>query len=215
MLKMILFVVLAAPMSAAGASPSEADFPAGYWEREAMAYGRAVTSYNVSIATDDPAKLRAQVEKILNAAGARLTGFNDMTHYPKPAVSEYSAAGRTRQAYTLNYQLPLAKAAGVSRRIAEMGRLITYTTNVPYSTPQLRELNEKIDWIDREQREAAEHLKAMPVSRALLAAKLKSLKQVQDSVKSSDGLATIAVQILREEDEKAAPASPAQSEDRP
>jgi hypothetical protein len=201
MLRTALAGILAAPLFAAPVSPSGADFPAGYWEREAVTYGRGVTSYNASVAAADPAKLRVQAEKMLKAAGGRLTGFSDQSHYPQPAMPEHVGATRARPVYSLSYQLPAEKAAALSQELIGLGRLVSYMTNVPYSAPQIREIDEKVGWIEREQRESAKSLKAMPVSRALLAAKLKSLRAVQDSIKSSDGLAAISLQIMKEVEE--------------
>jgi hypothetical protein len=201
MLRTALAGILAAPLFAAPVSPSGADFPAGYWEREAMSYGRTATSYNVSLAAAAPAKLRVQAEKMFRAADGRLTSFSDQSNYPQPAVPEHAGAARARPVYSLGYQLPAEKAAELAQELIGLGRLVSYMTNVPYGAQQIREIDEKIEWVEREQREAAKSLKAMPVSRALLAAKLKSLRAAQDSIKASAGLATISLQIMKEAEE--------------
>ena len=216
MMKIVYLVMLAVPGYAAVNSPLEADFPAGYWERESLVYVNAATTYNISVAAKEPAALRAQIETLGKASNATLTGFSDQTPYlsavsgssriyPVSSVmyGDYPAMPRIRQAYSLTYKLPASTAGEVARRIADLGRLISYSANTPYGVSQMRELDDKIEWIEREQKEAANALKTMPVSRAMLEAKLKLLKQNKDSVKASEGVATITVQIILDEAEKA------------
>lgn len=203
MLKILFIGLLAVKCSAGVTSPLEADFPAGYWDRETLSYGSAMTTYNISLAVKEPAALRAQVEKIGKASNAVLSGFSDQTAFSAASRlgPEYAGMPRARQAYTLSYRLPLSKAAEIARQIIELGRLISYTTNMPYGVTQARELDDKIQWIERELKESAGPLKNMPVSRALLEAKLKALKQSKDLQKASDGVATITVQIQFEDAE--------------
>lgn len=209
-----LAVLLAAVPALAATTPLEADFPEGYWDREVAVYGggRAATSYSASIAVADPAKARAEIESALAVPGAKLTAFNDMT------ATMYAMGGdmgggmmRMRPAYSLGYQLPEAKAAAVARKLTGMGRLISYNVQTPFANPQRKEIEDRIEWIEKEMKRSAEALKTMPVSRAMLESKLKRLKANLDGVKATAGQAMITVQIMREDPEggpKPAPASP-------
>jgi histone H3/H4 len=210
MLKFILVLLAAVPACAAVNSPLEADFPEGYWERDNLYYGATVTSYNISLAAKDPSAMRAQVEAVCKDSKATLAGFTDQTQslaaaaaYPRLSP-EYSMLPRSRMVYSLSYRLPVAGAAALARRLTGLGRLISYTSNVPYGRARAKELYEKIEWIEREQKEAGPHLKTMPVSRALLVAKLKALRQAKDAAEASEGVATLTIQVLLDEAEKAA-----------
>ena len=207
MLKILLIVLSAVTCRAAANSPLEADFPANYWDKETVFYGNAVTTYNISLAVKEPASLRSQVEAICKTANAALVGFSDQT--PSLAVAlpyartspEYAVMSRNRVAYSLTYKLPVPKAEELARQLLKLGRLISYTTNTPYGNPQTRELEDKIQWIEREEKDSATALKTMPVSRALLDAKLKALKQTNDSIKASEGIGTVTVQLLLDDAE--------------
>ena len=116
---------------------------------------------------------------------------------------DYPISPRPRLAYSLSYRLPVVGAAALARQLTGLGRLINYTSNVPYGNSQPKELDEKIEWIEREQKEAGAHLKTMPVSRALLDAKLKALRQAKDAAKAAEGIATLTIQVMLDEAEKA------------
>ncbi|HAH06575.1 MAG TPA: hypothetical protein DCM05_08620 [Elusimicrobia bacterium] len=199
--------LLVSPLFAAPASPLEADFPDGYWDRDGAAYGRASTMYSLSVAVADPAKTRAEIERLFKDkdSEAKLTSFNE---HPL-AMSPMDAGGvRARMAYTLAYQMPVSKAAAVAKKLLDIGRLTTYSVNTPYGAPQAKELQERIGWIEREKKESGEKLKTMPVSRSLLESKLKRLKLAQDAIKAMENIATITIQILKEEPEKGGDARP-------
>lgn len=212
MIQALAVLLSAAPVLAA-TTPLEADFPEGYWDREVAIYGggRAATTYNASIAVADPAKARAEIEEVLKVPGAKLTAFNDMTAMMHGTGGEMGGMARMRPAYTLGYQLPEAKAAAVARRLTGMGRLISYNVSTPFANPQRKEIEDRVEWIEKEKRRSAEALKTMPVSRAMLESRLKRLKANLDAAKSTAGLAMITVQIMREDPEggpKPAPAAP-------
>lgn len=206
----LVALLLSVPVLAA-VSPSEADFPDGYWDREVVFGGRAGTTYNLAVVVADPARARGEVEKVLQVPGSKLTSFNDQTAFNYAAGGDYGGMGRVRPAYTLAYQLPEEKAAALAKRLIGVGRLMTYNAQTPYANPQVKELDERIGWIEKELSRSGEALKTMPVSRSLLQSKLKRLKAAADSVKATAGTAAISVQILREEPEaatrKPAPAS--------
>ena len=208
-MKLILVLLAAVPACAAVNSPLEADFPAGYWERDNLYYGATVTSYNISLAAKDPAALRSQVEAVFKHSKATLAGFTDQMPSLAAAAAhprmpqDYPISPRPRLAYSLSYRLPVVGAAALARQLTGLGRLINYTSNVPYGNSQPKELDEKIEWIEREQKEAGAHLKTMPVSRALLDAKLKALRQAKDAAKAAEGIATLTIQVMLDEAEKA------------
>jgi hypothetical protein len=193
--------LMLAAVSAVAATPLEADFPDGYWDKEVGMYGgRASTMYNVSFAAADPAKARAEVEKLF--AGAKLLNFSDQT--AAFAGNEYgmgAASRMMRPAYSLSYQLSEAKAGPAAKRLLTEGRLLNYSVNTPFGAPQNKEIDERIAWIEKEKKQNAEALKTMPVSRSLLESKLKRLKAVVDMAKASAGTATVMVQISREDPE--------------
>ncbi len=198
-----LAVLLFSVSAFAATTPLEADFPEGYWDREVGIYagGRAATSYNASIAVADPAKARAEIESALAVPGAKLTVFNDMTAAVYGMAGEMGGMARMRPAYSLGYQLPEAKAAAVARKLTGMGRLISYNVQTPFANPQKKEIEDRVEWIEKEMKRSAEALKTMPVSRAMLESRLKRLKANLDSAKSTAGMAMITVQIMREDPE--------------
>lgn len=205
-----LFLVLPSFAATVG----EADFPAGYWEQDFGGYGRQSTVYSLSLAATDPAKTRAAVEALLEGAGGKLTAFSDqsanMARYGMRG-DEYSAAMRQQPVYTLTYQFSEGKAAAVAKRALALGRLISYNVQTPFQVTQIKELDERVSWIEKEKLASAAALRSMPVSRALLESKLKKLKTVQDAVKASSGLESVSVGILREDPSpgpKPAPAQP-------
>lgn len=208
----VLAVLLSAAPVFAGTTPLEADFAEGYWDRDVAIFGggRAATTYNASIAVTDPIKARAEIEDALKVPGAKLTAFNDMTAMMYAAGGEMGAMTRMRAAYSLGYQLPEAKAAAVARKLIGMGRLITYSVQTPFANPQRKEIDDRIEWIEKEMRRSGEALKTMPVSRAMLESKLKRLKANLDAAKATAGMAMITVQIMREDPEgREVPASAA------
>lgn len=211
MIRVLAVLLSAAPVFAA-TTPLEADFPEGYWDREVAIYGggRAATTYNASIAVADPVGARAEIEGALKVPGAKLTAFNDMTATMHGAGGEMGGMMRMRPAYSLGYQLPEAKAAVVARRLIGMGRLISYSVQTPFANPQRKEIDDRIEWIEKEMRRSGEALKTMPVARAMLESKLKRLNANLDAAKATAGVAMITVQILREDPEAGAkPASAA------
>lgn len=59
----LVLVVLFLSATAHAASPLEADFADGYWDRDIAAYGgRMASVYSMVLAVDDPVKVRAAVE---------------------------------------------------------------------------------------------------------------------------------------------------------
>jgi hypothetical protein len=193
-------VMLAAVSAMAATTPLEADFPEGYWDREVAVYsGRSATAYSVGLAVEDPAKARAQVESALKVPGAKLMNFSDQTSVVYQAGNEYSTMMRMRPAYTLSYQLPEGKSAAVAHKLIGMGRLISYNVQTPFANPQMKEISDRIDWIDKEMKRSAGELKTMPVSRAMLQSKLKHLQGTIDAIKATAGVASITVQIMRED----------------
>lgn len=193
--------VMLAAVSYAATTPLEADFPDGYWDRDVAIYagGRAATTYSVSIAVDDPAKVRDRIEAALKFPGAKLTSFVDQTANALPGGAEYGGMQRMRPAYSLGYQLPAENSAAVARKLSGMGRLINYNVQTPFASPQKKEIDDRIEWIEKEQKRSAEALKTMPVSRAMLESKLKKLHATLDALNAASGQAMISVQILRED----------------
>lgn len=185
----------------AAASPAEADFPPGYWDQEFASHGgRQMTAYMISVAVEDPAKARVAVEAALAAAGGKLTSFSDQSAaYAAYAGMEQShAALRGRPQFTIGYQFSNGKAASVAKKLLGTGRLVSYSVQTPYQLPQRKEIEERIDWIEKEKARSESALKAMPVSRAMLDAKLKRLKSAIDAAKASDGLEAVTVSIAKE-----------------
>ena len=196
-MKTALALLLAVP--AFSASVGEADFAAGYWDQEYAGYGaRAMTVYALSVAVDNPAKARAAVEAALSAAGGKLMSFSDQSQMY--AGVDYAAAGmRARPIFSIGYQFTGEKAGPVARRLISMGRLLTYSVQAPYQASQIKDIEERIAWIEKEKLHFAEALRTMPVSRAMLESKLKRLKAALDSAKGSDGLETVTVSIVKED----------------
>jgi hypothetical protein len=197
-----LAVLLAAVPALAATTPLEADFPEGYWDREVAIYGggRSATTYSLAVAVSDPASARAEIEAALKVPGAKLTAFSDQTAAMYQSGNEYGMM-RVRPAYNLGYQLPEAKAAAVAHKLIATGRLISYNVQTPFANPQKKEIDDRIEWIEKEMKRSAEPLKTMPVSRAMLESKLKRLKTMLENVKATAGVATISVQIMREDPE--------------
>ena len=209
-----LAALLTAVPALAAATPLEADFPEGYWDREVAIYGaRSATAYGVTLAVVDPTKARAQVEAALKVPGAKLINFSDQTAAMFQAGGELSGIMRMRPAYNLSYQLPEGKAAAVAHKLIGMGRLISYNVQTPFANPQKKEIEDRIEWIVKEMKRSAEALKTMPVSRAMLESKLKRLRASLDATKATAGTATIGVQITREDPESGA--KPAAAEPTP
>lgn len=210
----VLAVLLSALPAMAATTPLEADFPDGYWDREVAIYGggRSATAYNVSVAVADPAKARAEIEETLKVPGAKLMSFSDQTAALQHMGGDMGmSAMRMRPAYSFGYQLPEAKAAAVARRLIGQGRLISYNVHTPFAHPQLKEITDRIEWIEKETARSAGALKTMPVSRAMLESKLKRLRASLDAASATSGKAMITVQIMREDPEpgpKPAPAAP-------
>lgn len=193
---LILAVLAAAASANAAVSPLESDFADGYWDRE-FSYGRQTSNFNLSIAAEDPLAVRRRAEALLKAAGGTLTGFNDMTATVMPD-NPYAAAAQARPAYSLTFQLPEAKAGPAARELLSLGRVLTYNTGSPYGIVQTKDIQERIEWIEKEQRQSATALKTMPVSRAMLESKLKKLRLQLDQTNNARGTATVMVQIMRE-----------------
>lgn len=180
-------------------SPLESDYPDGYWDREIVNYGRNNQSYNVSIAVADPAETRGEIEALLKGAGGKLTGFNDMTSYSSMGGMGMDASVlRMRPAYSMTYQLPEAKAAAAAKKLIAMGRLTQYSVGAPHMQSQLKEAEERIARIDKEKKDNAASLKTMPISRALLDSKLKRLKTGVDAAGTTQGQASVVIQLMRE-----------------
>ncbi len=211
MIQALAALLVAVPVLAA-TTPLEADFPEGYWDREVMIYGgRSATTYSVNLAVADPAKARLDVEAIFKASGAKLTSFSDQTASMYQMGGEALGIARMRPAYNMSYQLPEAKSSPIARKLIGMGRLINYNVQAPFANPQKKEIDDRIEWIEKELKRSAEPLKMMPVSRAMLESKLKRLRANLESMKATVGIATISVQIAREDPEagaKPAAASP-------
>lgn len=187
--------------AAAAQSPAEADFAPGYWDQEFASHGgRQMTAYMISIAVEDPAKARTAVEAALAAAGGKLTSFSDQSAaYAAYAGMEQShVALRGRPHFTIGYQFSNGKAASVAKKLLGTGRLVSYSVQTPYQLPQRKEIEERIHWIEKEKAQSEAALKAMPVSRAMLDAKLKRLKGAMDAAKASDGLEVVTVSIAKE-----------------
>lgn len=193
-----LFLSLALAASAAP-SVSEADFASGYWDQEYAGHGvRTMTVYALSIVVEDPAKARAAVEALLSGAGGKLTSFSDQSL--AYANADYAAMGmRARPVYALSYQFTGGKAAPVARKLISTGRLLNYNVQAPYQAAQRKDIEERIAWIEKERSGSAEALKSMPVSRAMLEAKLKRLKAALEAAKGSEGLESVTVSIVRED----------------
>lgn len=191
----VLAAVLAAVPAAAADSPLESDFPEGYWDRE-FSYGRHTSNYNISIAAEDTSTARRKAESVLKAAGGTMTGFNDMTFSVIPENSR--SADSARPAYTLTFQLTESKAGAAARELIPLGRMISFNSGSPYGVAQTKDIEERIEWIEKEKRQGAAALKTMPVSRAMLESKLKRLRQQLDQTKTGRGAATVTVQIMRE-----------------
>lgn len=177
-------------------SPLEHDFPDGYWDKEIMNYGRMGETYNVSLAVTDAADARSGVESLLKANGGKLRSFNDMTSHFQ-GMGDGTAA-RARPAYSVSYQLPEAKAVVAAKKLIGLGRLTQYSVNTPFGASQQKDAEERIARLEKEKKDNAQQLKAMPVSRALLDSKLKRLRAALDAAKTGHGQATIMVQILNE-----------------
>ncbi len=205
-----LAVLLAAAPAFAATTPLEADFPDGYWDREVGMYGgRSGTTYSVNFAVDDPAAVRKEVEAALKLPGVKLTSFSDLTAQ-LGGGGEYGGMARMRPAYTLGYQMPEGKAAVVAKKLTGMGRLLNYSVQTPFAGPQKKELDDRIEWIEKELARSAGALKTMPVSRALLESKLKRMRASLDATKATAGLAMISVQIMREDPDSGAKPAAAQ-----
>ncbi len=207
-------LILGLAMAVRAATVSEADFAPGYWDQDFGGYGRQSTIYAMSFAAADPTKARAAVEALLGGAGGKLTGFSDqsaaLARYGGMR-EEYVAAMRQQPIYTLAYQFPEGKAAAVAKKALGLGRLITYNVQSPYQAVQVKELDERVAWLEKEKTASAAALKSMPVSRALLESKLKKLRAAQDAVKATSGWESVSVSILREDPSpgpKPAPAQP-------
>lgn len=193
-----LFFALALAASAA-TSVSEADFATGYWDQEYAGQGaRTMTVYALSVVVEDPVKARAMVEALLSGAGGKMTNFSDQSQ--AYAGAEYAAMGvRARPVYALTYQFTGGKAAPVARKLISTGRLLNYNVQAPYQAVQRKDIEERITWIEKEKSASAEALKSMPVSRAMLEGKLRRLKAALEAVKSSEGLESVTVSIVRED----------------
>ncbi|UPT73672.1 MAG: hypothetical protein M0D55_17740 [Elusimicrobiota bacterium] len=195
-------ILLTAVPVFAATTPLEADFPDGYWDREVGIFGgRSATTYNISLAVEDPAKTRAVIESVLRAAEGKLTSFSDQTAVNQMSGADYGGMARMRPAYNLGYLLPEVKSGPAARKLLGLGRLISYNAQSPFKNPQMKELDERIDWIEKEMKSSAGALKSMPVSRALLDAKLKRLKAIRDGARATLGFASVTVQIMREDPE--------------
>lgn len=207
MLGSLAVFLLAAPLFAA--TPLEADFAEGYWDRDFAAYGgRMATTYGMMLAVDDPAKARAAVEAALKAAGGKLTAFSDQTS--AAAGVDYGHGTRLRPAYTLGYQFEEGKAGPVARKLLGAGRLISYNVQTPHQLVPRKEVEERVAWIEKEKARSAEALKSMPVSRSLLESRLKRLKGALEALKASEGIESVSVQLVREDPDavKPPPAKP-------
>jgi hypothetical protein len=191
-------VILGLALSAgAEKSPLEHDFPDGYWDRELANYGRAGETYSVSLAVEDPAAARAEVESLLKGAGGKLQSFNDMSAH-MGSMGMDPAMMRLRAAYSMSYQLPEAKAAAAAKRLLGLGRLTQYSVGTPQGQSQLKEAEERIARIEKEKADNVQSLRTMPVSRALLESRLKRLRALVDTAKGSKGQSYITVQIMKE-----------------
>lgn len=194
--------LLAAVSVSAATTPLEADFPEGYWDRDVTVYGaRSATSYNISVAVEDPAKARVDVTAAFKIPGAKLLNFSDQTLTVYQSGVEMSGMMRMRPAYMLSYQVPDAQSSLVARKISGIGRLISYNMQTPFANPQKKEIDDRIDWIEKELKRSGEALKTMPVSRAMLESKLKRLRASLDAAKAVEGVTSISVQIIREDPE--------------
>ena len=207
---MLRLFILTLALQASAASVTEADFAAGYWDQDFGAYGgRAMTVYTLSVAVENPAAARTAVEAALSAAGGKLTAFSDQSQAAYGG-NEYSQAMRARPIYTIGYQFQGGKAGAVARRLITNGRLIAYSVQAPYQASQRKEIEDRIEWIEKEKLRGGEALKSMPVARAMLESKLKKLKAALEMAKSSDGLESVSVTILREDASGAPKPAPAQ-----
>lgn len=196
MFSSIIFFLLSSALFAA--SPLETDFPDGYWDRELAAHGgRMATVYSLVLAVDDPVKARAGVEAALKAAGGKLTSFSDQT--AAVAGVDYSQGVRMRPAYTLGYQFEKEKGGVVARKLVGAGRLVTYNMQSPYQVVPKKDIEERVDWIEKEKARSSEALKSMPVSRAMLESRLKRLKAALETLKATEGFETVSVQLVRED----------------
>ena len=202
MIQALAALLVAVPVLAA-TTPLEADFPDGYWDREVMVYGggHSATTYTVNLAVADPAKARVDIEAALKVPGAKLMSFVDQTSAMYQGGGEMGAVMRLRPVYSLSYQLPEAKSPLIARKLIGMGRLINYNVQTPFANPQKKEIDDRIEWIEKEMKRSSEALKTMPVSRAMLESKLKRLRANLETAKATAGIATISVQIAREDSE--------------
>jgi hypothetical protein len=194
----LILAALLAPALALGAnSPLESDFAEGYWDKDFYSYGRQNANFNISVAADNPGAARQKAEAVFKAAGGTPTNFSDMTA-TEHMMSDRAYGGQPRPAYSMGYLVPDARAASVARELSDLGRLVTYNTGTPYGVVPTKELEERIQWIEKEKARSAQALATMPVSRYMLDSKLKRLKAQLEQLRGNKGGTAVNVQILRE-----------------
>lgn len=153
-----------------------------YWDREGWASSRYYG--NIEYSSKDMDALSEKLQKLLGAAGAKLSSVN--TFKPESA----QAANRQRARRNFSYKMSPERIDEITKKLSALAPVDSYNVNFMQKsqTNPAREIQERIDALSAEMEANKEALKNMPVARALYASKLERLKRAQESLGDSEEL---------------------------
>lgn len=192
MTKMALIcVMLAAAAQAASAQMASVktarfvgshDAAQDYWVRENWANSRYYG--NIVFSSKDLDGLSEKVQKLLGAAGAKLTSVN--TFKPETAQTPQ----RQRPYRNFGYKVPADRIDEVAKRLAALAPVDSYNVNSMHKgqPSPAREVQERIDALSAEMEANKGALKNMPIARALYASKLDRLKRALENLGDAEDM---------------------------